>query len=73
MPDVRAGVVAGGHHRGLVDAVLMAVPSLLPPARRRPSEWAESELRVPDGPRAGQRLRLFPFQREILDSWRPTT
>ena len=46
----------------------MAVPSLLPPARRRPSEWAESELRVPDGPRAGQRLRLFPFQREILDT-----
>ena len=44
------------------------VPSLLPPVRRRPSEWAESELRVPDGPRAGQRLRLFPFQREILDS-----
>ena len=46
----------------------MAVPSLLPPARRRPSVWAESELRVPDGPRAGQRLRLFRFQREILDS-----
>ena len=68
MPDVRAGVVAGGNHRGLVDAVLMAVPSLLPPVRRLPSEWAESELRVPDGPRAGQRLRLFPFQREILDS-----
>ena len=61
---VRRGVVP----RRWREIRLMAVPSLLPPARRLPSEWAESELRVPDGPRAGQRLRLFPFQREILDS-----
>lgn len=48
---------------------MTAVPAtLLPPRRRRPDEWAEAELRVQDGPRAGQALRLFAFQRQILQS-----
>lgn len=46
----------------------MAAPSLIPPRRRKPSTWAHAELHVPDGPRAGQRLELFAFQTEILDS-----
>ena len=48
--------------------VAAAAPSLIPRRRRTPVEWAEEEMRVPDGPRAGEQLRLFRFQREILES-----
>ena len=48
---------------------MTAVPaSLMPPPRRPPDVWAEQELRVQDGPRAGQHLRLFAFQREPLQA-----
>ena len=44
------------------------IPNLVPQPVRLPAAWAEATLMVPDGPREGQRIILFEFQREILDA-----
>ncbi|MFG0800796.1 terminase gpA endonuclease subunit [Leclercia sp. GLN_9] len=40
---------------------------LKPPQKMRPSEWAEKHLILPDGAAAGQKLKLYSFQKEMLD------
>lgn len=41
--------------------------SILPPQKLLPSEFAETYLVLPDGASAGQKIRLYSFQREMLD------
>jgi len=43
-----------------------AVPIIKPPKKLNPSEWAEN-LVLPDGAAAGQKLKLYSFQKEMLD------
>lgn len=40
---------------------------LKPPQKMKPSEWAEKHLILPDGAAAGQKLKLYSFQKEMLD------
>jgi len=44
-----------------------AVQIIKPPQKLKPSEWAEQNLVLPDGAAAGQKLKLYSFQREMLD------
>ncbi|MDA3133448.1 phage terminase large subunit family protein [Atlantibacter subterraneus] len=39
-----------------------------PPPVLSPSEWCEANLTVVDGPQLGQKLKLFPFQKEMIDA-----
>lgn len=39
-----------------------------PPPVLSPSEWCEANLTVIDGPQLGQKLKLFPFQKEMIDA-----
>lgn len=41
-----------------------------PPPDYTPSEWVEQYLRFPDGPYAGQSMKLFEFQKGMIDSIR---
>lgn len=43
------------------------VRNLIPPIKYKPSEWAEKNLVLPDGAAAGQKIKLYSFQREMLD------
>ncbi|WP_431613955.1 terminase gpA endonuclease subunit [Enterobacter cloacae] len=40
---------------------------LMPPPDYTPSEWVEANLVFPDGPYAGQAMRLFEFQKGMID------
>ncbi|WP_205955081.1 terminase gpA endonuclease subunit [Pantoea stewartii] len=40
---------------------------MLPPPNYTPSEWVEHNLIWPDGPYAGQPMKLFSFQNEMID------
>ncbi|MHB7569816.1 phage terminase large subunit family protein [Citrobacter braakii] len=40
---------------------------LLPPPDYTPSEWVEANLKFPDGPHSGQPMKLFEFQRGMID------
>ena len=44
-----------------------AIKILKPPQKYKPSEWAEKHLVLPDGAAAGQKLKLYSFQKEMLD------
>ncbi len=41
---------------------------IMPPADYTPSEWVEQNLIFPDGPYADQPMRLFEFQRGMIDA-----
>ncbi|WP_250153470.1 terminase gpA endonuclease subunit [Cedecea lapagei] len=41
--------------------------SLKPPPKIKPSEWVEKHLVFPDGVLAGQPVKLFEFQKEVID------
>lgn len=43
------------------------MPIIKPPQKLKPSEWAETHLVLPDGAAAGQKLKLYSFQKEMLD------
>lgn len=43
------------------------VRNLLPPVKYKPSEWAEKHLVLPDGNAAGQKIKLYSFQYEMLN------
>ncbi|WP_370550832.1 phage terminase large subunit family protein [Edwardsiella tarda] len=51
----------------LVTVLNRAIQNIKPPIHKKPSEWVECNLRFPDGPLAGQPVKLFNFQREPLD------
>ncbi|WP_391487821.1 phage terminase large subunit family protein [Leclercia tamurae] len=40
---------------------------LKPPQKYKLSEWAEKHLVLPDGAAAGQKIKLYSFQKEMLD------
>lgn len=44
-----------------------AQPFILPPPNYTPSEWVEHNLILPDGPMAGQKMKLFSFQKGMID------
>ncbi|WP_414618337.1 terminase gpA endonuclease subunit [Serratia liquefaciens] len=44
------------------------IKKVLPPEKILPSKFAEDYLVFPDGRLAGQKLRLFEFQRQVLDT-----
>ncbi|WP_199639363.1 terminase gpA endonuclease subunit [Serratia sp. PAMC26656] len=44
------------------------IKKILPPEKILPSKFAEQHLVFPDGRLAGQKLRLFEFQRQVLDT-----
>ncbi|MGN5981514.1 terminase gpA endonuclease subunit [Serratia liquefaciens] len=44
------------------------IKKILPPEKILPSKFAEDYLVFPDGRLAGQKLRLFEFQRQVLDT-----
>lgn len=44
-----------------------SVRHLIPPIKYKPSVWAEKHLVLPDGAAAGQKIKLYSFQREMLD------
>ncbi|HGW3443921.1 TPA: terminase gpA endonuclease subunit [Serratia marcescens] len=44
------------------------IKKILPPEKIKPSKFAEDNLVFPDGRLAGQKLRLFEFQRQVLDT-----
>lgn len=65
-------------HPETVDAIegarAAALASLRPPPRLRLSEWIESEMRLPEGVSAlPGRVRLWPYQREIADTFSDPT
>ncbi|CQI92591.1 Bacteriophage tail assembly protein [Yersinia rohdei] len=39
----------------------------MPPQKLKPSEFAEKYLVLPDGASAGQKIRLYAYQREMID------
>ncbi len=41
---------------------------MIPPPVLNPSDWAEQNLILTDGPNAGQKMRLFSFQKQMLDA-----
>ncbi|MDP8728353.1 terminase gpA endonuclease subunit [Serratia marcescens] len=41
---------------------------VVPPPVLTPSEWVEKHLKFPDGPEAGQPLKLFNFQKGMIDA-----
>ncbi|WP_370559890.1 terminase gpA endonuclease subunit [Edwardsiella tarda] len=52
----------------LITVLNRAIQNIKPPERQKPSEWVESSnLKFPDGPLAGQPVKLFNFQRDPLD------
>ncbi|MGK3600382.1 terminase, partial [Escherichia coli] len=40
---------------------------LMPPPDYTPSEWVEQYLKFPDGPYTGQPMKLFEFQKGMID------
>ncbi|HEN3480690.1 TPA: phage terminase large subunit family protein [Yersinia enterocolitica] len=44
-----------------------SIKKILPPQKLKPSEFAERYLVLPDGASAGQKIRLYAYQREMLD------
>lgn len=49
------------------NTLLSQTRKINPPERLLPSEWAEQNVVLPDGRMAGQRIKLYPFQKEMLD------
>ncbi|HGF8953743.1 TPA: terminase gpA endonuclease subunit [Yersinia enterocolitica] len=44
-----------------------SIKKILPPQKLKPSEFAEKYLVLPDGASAGQKIKLYAYQREMLD------
>ena len=40
---------------------------IMPPPDYTPSEWVEHNLIFPDGPYSGQPMKLYEFQKEMID------
>ncbi|EKB0514325.1 phage terminase large subunit family protein [Escherichia coli] len=44
-----------------------ATKALQPPPKIKPSEWVEQNLYFPDGSAANQKVKLYEFQKEVID------
>lgn len=54
--------------RKLSNIFKQASGQMIPPPMLNCSEWCEQNLTIVDGPRAGEKMRLFSFQREMMDA-----
>lgn len=55
------------NNKKLMNILRKAKTFLMPPPDYTPSEWVENNLIFPDGPYSGQPMRLFEFQKEMID------
>ncbi|HDP9624463.1 phage terminase large subunit family protein [Escherichia coli] len=55
------------NNKKLMNILRKAKTFLMPPPDYTPSEWIENNLIFPDGPYSGQPMRLFEFQKEMID------